>query len=109
MEFVEFSEIIERACYNSWRTVLGRDKEDTIAKINSVLFTMNDKGDIWEYSFALRIDKKWYQSKIEMPPVEYDIYEPAPFFDVDANKSPQNIASEKAIEILNTIAGEING
>ena len=112
--FDEFSEMLERNCFNSWRTSIGRSNNEVIESVNAVIFTRNDnnKDGTWEFSFALRIGNKWYQAVKIIDRVEYDIYNPPSFDDmkngnVKCNMSPQNIASSLAIDLLSDIDKKI--
>ena len=102
--FADFSEIMERDCYASWRSVVGRQNEYKIATVDSTVFTMQDKGDKWSFSFAIRSDGRWHQGKVEIEPVSYDIFSPN---DDGQNRSPANIASDLSFSILEKIAGEL--
>lgn len=110
MRFDEFSEMVERNCFTSWRSVVGRDLEDLIESVNSMVVTRSCDDDGWTFSFGLRIDRKWYQAKRTIPPVEYDILEPQPHgeeFDPARSMSPDNTASELSIEIMSEVAEEV--
>ncbi len=108
----EFSEMLERNCFNAWRSVIGRDNVDIIESVNSVLFTRSECDGKWVFSFALRIGERWHQAKTEMERIEYDPYDPPPFddtegFDPKRHMSPQNIASEASIELLTEVGKKV--
>lgn len=107
VDFDEFSEMIERSCFNSWRSVIGLANEDIIGGVDSILFTRDEKDDKWEFSFALRVHGKWSQSKQDVKPVEFDPFNPPDPNDVEANMSPQNRASSISIELLSSVAKKI--
>ena len=107
VDFDEFSEMIERACFNSWRSVIGLANEELITSVDSILFTRQEHGDKWEFSFALRVDTKWSQSKIEMEPIEFDPFGPIDPQNVEENMSPQNKASSISIDLLSNVAKKI--
>lgn len=104
IDFVEFSELMERDCCMSWRSVIGRQNEYVISLIDSTVFTMQEKDGMWLYSFAVRSDGRWHQGKAEIEPVSYDIFEPN---DEGQNRSPENVASDLSFSILEKIAKEL--
>lgn len=104
VDFDEFSEMVERSCFNSWRSVIGMANEDIISSVDSVLFTRQEREGAWEFSFALRSDGRWSQSKMEMEPIEFDPFNPPDLSDVQASMSPQNKASSISIELLGSVA-----
>lgn len=99
--FEEFAEMVERVCFNSWRSAVGKDNEALISEVSTILFT-KEEGAKWEFSFALRRYGRWAQSKREIEPVEYDPMDPPPIsqFDPKRSMSPQNQASQLAMEML---------
>lgn len=99
--FSEFSELMERNCYASWRSVIGRQNEYRIESVDSTVFTMQDKDGEWRYSFAIRSDGRWYQGKASTLPVSYDIFAPN---DNGQNRSPENVASDLSFAILEEIS-----
>ena len=108
MDFEEFAEIMERLCFGSWRSAIGKDRDDVISEVSSVLFTKDDLGDEWKFTFALRRDGRWVQSSAVVGRVEWDPYDPPSIDDYDPDRrSPQNIASTHALEMLEDIAGRI--
>lgn len=103
VDFDEFSEMVERACFNSWRSVVGVANGAVIDNVDSILLTRSE-GERWAFSFALRVDGRWSQSKVEVEPLEYDPFaEPDPN-DVEASMSPMNRASSISIELLSDVA-----
>lgn len=110
--FDEFSEVLERNCFNAWRSVIGRDNVDAIESVNSVLFTRVEGEELWTFSFALRIGERWHQAKKEIDRIEYDPCDPPPFddtegFDLRRHMSPQNIASEVSVDLLTEVARKV--
>ena len=105
-DFEEFSEMVERVCFNSWRSAVGKDNEGLISEVSTVLFSKEEKGAEWEFSFALRRFGRWAQSKRKIKPVEYDLLNPTPIgeFDPRRSMSPQNQASQLATEMLLEVA-----
>lgn len=108
----EFSEMLERNCFNAWRSVIGRDNVEIIESVNSVLFTRSETDGGWTFSFALRIGERWHQAKKDVDAIEYDPYDPPPFddteeFDPRKHMSPQNIASEVSIELLTEVGRKV--
>ena len=105
-DFEEFSEMVERNCFNSWRSVLGvlDDAETVIKESDSILFTRKDKGDKWEFSFSLRRLGVWVQVIKAIEPFEYDLLNPSDPLNVEANMSPQNRASILATDLLTELA-----
>ena len=108
----EFSEMLERNCFNAWRSVIGRDNVEIIESVNSVLFTRSETDGRWTFSFALRIRERWHQAKKDVDAIEYDPYDPPPFddteeFDPRKHMSPQNIASEVSIELLTEVGRKV--
>ena len=108
----EFSEMLERNCFNAWRSVIGRDNVEIIESVNSVLFTRSETDGRWTFSFALRIGERWHQVKKDVDAIEYDPYDPPPFddteeFDPRKHMSPQNIASEVSIELLTEVGRKV--
>ena len=108
-EFAEFAEFLERICSSSWRSAVGRDNEELISEVSTVLFSMEDKGEKWEFSFALRRFGRWSQAKREIAKVEYDPMDPPPagVYDPKRSQSPQNKASELATEMLLEVAEKL--
>jgi len=108
--FEEFSELVERVCFNSWRSSIGREDSET-SRVSSILFTKEELGGVWRFSFALRVDGRWYQSQCETEPVEYDPYDPPPIdeFDPKRSVSPQNLASSMAGDMLVDVYRRIYG
>ena len=106
-QFEDFAEMVERICFSSWRSAIGRDDEELISEVSTVLFSKEDKGARWEFSFALRRFGRWSQSKREIERVEYDPMDPPPagMYDPKRSQSPQNRASELATEMLLEVAG----
>ena len=103
--FEEFAELVERICFNSWRSAIGKENEALISEVSTVLFS-KEEGRQWEFSFALRRYGRWAQSKRRIDPVEYDPMDPPPAgtFDPLRSMSPQNRASELATEMLLEVA-----
>lgn len=106
--FEEFSELVERACFNSWRSALGKDDEGLISEISTILFS-KEEGAQWEFSFALRRYGRWAQAKRSIEPVRYDPMDPPPVteFDPRRSMSPQNQASQLAMEMLLDVAAQL--
>lgn len=109
MQFEEFAELVERCCFNSWRSAIGKDNEPLISEISSILFTKEEAVDGWRFSFALRRFKKWAQAEMKIEPVEYDPYDPPPIDEYDPKRSmsPQNQASQLATELLTAVANKL--
>lgn len=107
--FEEFSEMLERGCFNSWRSAVGKDDEVMLSRISSVLFTKEELPSKWRFSFALRRDGRWVQCSRDVEPVEYDPYDPPPIDDFDPVRSvsPQNLASTVASEMLSDISRRV--
>lgn len=107
--FEEFAEMVERGCFSSWRSAIGKDNEALISEVQSVLFTKEDKGSRWEFSFALRRYGRWAQSKRSMEPMQYDLLDPPPAgeYDPRRSQSPQNRASELSLEMLMEAVGRL--
>lgn len=103
--FEQFAELVERICMNSWRSAIGARDSGVIESISSVLFSKEDKGDEWKFSFAVRERGRWVQSMRSVEPVEYDPYDPPPVtgFDPDRSMSPQNRASTIALEMMEEV------
>lgn len=102
--FADFSEIMERDCYASWRSVIGRQNEYLIDSVDSTVFTMQETDDRWIYSFSIRSNGKWHQGKAETVPITYDVLASN---EHGENRSPENVASDLAFSILERIAGEM--
>ena len=104
--FEEFAELLERICFNSWRSALGKDNDALISEISTIAFSKEDIGGKWRFSFALRRFGRWAQAQREISPIEYDPYDPPPIdvYESGKSQSPQNIASQLAIEMLQQIA-----
>lgn len=103
-QFEEFSEMVERICFNSWRSAVGKDNEGLISEVSTILFS-KEEGREWEFSFALRRFGRWAQAKRSIEPVEYDPINPPPVTGYDPKqRSPQNQASELAMEMLLEVA-----
>ena len=109
--FEEFAEMVERGCVNSWRSAIGKDNEGLIAEVQTVLFSKEDKGGNWEFSFALRRYGRWAQSKRAVEPIQYDLLNPPPAgeYDPKRSQSPQNKASELSTEMLLEVAERLAG
>lgn len=110
--FDGFSEILERNCFNAWRSVFGRDDRELIEAVNSVLFTRSESGGMWTFSFAVRRGDRWFQAKEEIPEVTYDPMDPPPFDDaspegVRSQMSPENLASELSVRLLGEVARKV--
>ena len=109
-QFEEFAELLERCCFNSWRSAIGKDNEPLISEISSILFTKEEAYDGWRFSFALRRFGKWVQVERTIEPIEYNPYDP-PAFDepnyLKHNMSPQNTASQLGTEILLAVAEKL--
>ena len=105
-QFEEFSELLERTCFNSWRSAIGKDNEPLISEISSVLFTKEEAADGWRFSFALRRFGRWVQVERTIEPIEYDPYDPPPIDDYDPKRSmsPQNQASQLGTDMLCGVA-----
>lgn len=104
INFTDFSELMERNCYASWRSVIGRQNEYKIDTVDSTVFTMQERDGKWVYSFAIRSEGRWHQGKVETEPISYDIFAPN---DEGQNRSPENIASDLSFSILDSIAKEL--
>lgn len=105
--FVEFAEMVERRLSASWRSVVVMHDDELLEGITSTVFTMDGSGRRWKFSFALRCDGVWYQAKREIEPFDYDAAEPPDIRDVDANKSPENRASEVSTGMLSDVRDKI--
>lgn len=101
--FTEFAEMVERRLSASWRSVVVMHDDEMLGEITSTVFTMDGSGDKWKFSFALRRDGMWYQSKCEVDPFDYEVVDLPDRNDVRANMSPENRASEVSIEMLSDI------
>lgn len=73
----------------SWRSWIGKDSP-AISEIDSAVFTKQDKGDGWEFSFALRRQGRWYQQKTTVPRTEGGL----------EGETPTRAASKACAEIL---------
>lgn len=104
--FEDFSELLERSCFNSWRSAIGRDDDFILSCVSSVLYTKEEVGGKWRFSFALRKNGRWHQCQRDIEPVAYDPYDPPPAGEFDPKKSmsPQNVASQLASEMLCEVA-----
>ena len=107
--FEDFSEMVERSCFNSWRSAVGKDDEVMLSRISSILFTKEELPSIWRFSMALRRDGRWVQCSRDVEPVEYDPYNPQPIDEFDPVKSlsPQNMASSVALDMLTEISRRV--
>lgn len=107
MDYEGFCELVERACFNSWRTVIGRDNYK-LGLINSVIFTRSRNDTKWDFSFGVRYGKTWCQFSCDMEPLEYDILsigKPGTY-DPGRDMSPENRAQDMASVLL---AGVVEG
>ena len=106
VEFEDFAEMVERICESSWRSAIGRDNAALISEVSTILFSKEEVGGKWEFSFALRRFGRWAQSKRSVEPLKYDPMDPPPAgtFDPERSMSPQNQASQLATEMLLEVA-----
>ena len=104
--FEDFSELLERVCFNSWRSAIGKDDEVLLSEISSVLFTKEESEAGWKFSFSLRRFGRWAQATRTLEPLEYDPYDPPPIdeYDPKVSMSPQNRASQLATDMLCAVA-----
>lgn len=108
--FDEFAEMLERNCISLWRTVVGRDDDDVILQVNSILFTKKISDDgMWVFGFALRRISRWYQHQSEIEPIEYDPIDPPREFDPNKSVSPQNRASTLAVDMVQSVVDSMRG
>lgn len=109
--FEEFSELLERVCFNSWRSALGKDDEALIEEVSSILFTKEETPQGWRFSFSLRRFGKWAQATRTVEPLEYDPYDPPPIDEYDPKRSmsSQNVASQTGTDMLVELAERMRG
>lgn len=101
MDYEDFCELVERACFTAWRTVFGRDNVK-IDAINSLVFTRDKQETLWTFSFGVRLKKTWCQHQEEMRPLIYDVVNIGPpgDFDPERDMSPEARAQEIAMKLL---------
>ena len=104
VDFDSFSELVERNCFNSWRASIGRENRELISKINSIMMTRSDKGSQWEFSFCVRVGKRWFQATRKIDAFEYD---PADLENTDL--SPNNKAMGLACDIMDALRNNVLG
>lgn len=94
-DYGDFCETVERVCVTSWRSTFGRDCPQ-LDLIDSVLVThrIDDDGN-WVFSFAVRCNGAWSQSKKIIEPPDYDLFSKA-----EDNKMPHRVASELADDMV---------
>lgn len=102
--FDSFSELVERNCFNSWRASIGRENRQLIDNINSIMLTRSDKGAQWEFSFCVRVGKRWFQSTKAIDAFEYD-----PMDLEDDGLSPNNKAMGIACDIMDSLRDNVLG
>lgn len=98
--FDGFSQVVERMCFNGWRAALGIDTPELLDDVNSVMLTRSHKPNRWEFSFCLRIGKRWHQAVAEVPPVEFDVFE-------DTFTRPKDIAMGLVDDLLTKVRKDI--
>ena len=110
MGYDDFSELVERACFNGWRSVVGRD-DHRIDFINSIVFTRHREELKWEFSFGLRYGKTWCQATCDMKPLNYDVLDigPAGTYEPDRDMSPENKAQDMAMLLLADVRDKLKG
>lgn len=86
--FERYTALLERTLAG-WRNVVRVDNVD------GVLFGFKDYGDVWEYTFSIRINKEWTPIKKKHKPVDMDAYA----WDIES-EPPINQATKFAMEIL---------
>ena len=104
--FEDFSEMLERTCFNGWRSVIGRGDEALLSEISTVIYTKEDRGSEWAFSFGLRRFGRWAQCQRQIEPVDFDPLDlpPADRFDPKKSMSPMNKASALGIEMISEVA-----
>lgn len=98
--FDGFSQLVERMCFNGWRPALGIDTPELLDDVNSIMLTRSHGKDRWEFSFCIRVGKRWHQSVASVQPVEFDV------FDDDAAR-PKDVAIELVDELLSGVREDI--
>lgn len=109
-QYDQFAEMLERNCRNLWRTVVGREDQDLILQVNSILFTKKideERNGSWAFSFALRRGERWGQEQVEVEPFVYDPLNAPREFDEERSLSPENRASALALEMVEGAVGKI--
>lgn len=101
--FNEFTGKMERVLICAWRSVVCACNIDE-NMFNSVMFSMENEGNYWGYSFAVRTGSKWLQAVRRIKAFEYDIFAPN---DNGQNRSYDNVASELALDILSEIREKV--
>ena len=101
MEYDEFCEMVERACFTAWRSVFGRENKK-VADVNSLVFTRDRKETLWTFSFGARLGKVWCQHQEDMRPLVYSVANIGPpgTYDPERDMSPEARAQEIAMKLL---------
>lgn len=100
MTFDEFSEVVERMCCCGWRSVFGKNNQDVIDRVNSIMVTRKNHGNEWEFSFCLRIGKAWHQAVERIEPVRHDV------MDIEF-EAPTKAASDLAFRLMGRISEDV--
>ena len=99
-DFERFSALVERSLVNGWRNCVKTDGAD------GILIGYEDLGAEWEFTFSVRIDRKWYPCKRRCEPIDMS----APAWavpDGDEFGNPSRKALSMALDRCKEIEGEV--
>ena len=97
--FQAAAEAVERMCATGWRPRLGRKLPDGV-KATLFSFDVEDGGEVWKFSFSVRVGKNWSQGCYRCSP---------PVLDPLSDESVPLIsfASSVASEVLDSLVEDL--
>lgn len=92
-DFQRFSALVERALVSGWRTAIKEENPD------GILVGYEDAGSVWEFTFSVRVDRKWHPAKRSCSPIDMS----APAWEASEEEAPQHKALSMALEMFDDI------
>lgn len=99
-DFDRFAALVERSLANGWRNCIDAEGSD------GILIGYEDLGDEWEFTFSVRVDRKWHPCKRRCAPVDMS----APAWEVredDEFGTPTRRALSMALSMMTEIGEEV--